>query len=129
MDLQTAYRFQWVDWIDCFFYTVVVYSSIARGASVNSILVLWSFFFFTVFLNKRLSLLDAFHLLNATRLGSWASLRSFTGTELVFLLTTTPRGGGYSLNPWVGRCGPAPHTQTLFKTKIADFPSKLFQNR
>ena len=75
-----------------FFYTVVVYSSIARGASVDSILVLWSFFF-TVFLNKRLSLLDAFHLLNATRLGSWASIRSFTGTELVFLLTTTLRGG------------------------------------
>ena len=111
-----------------FFYTVVVYSSIARGASVDSILVLWSFFFFTVFLNKRLSLLDAFHLLNATRLGSWASIRSFTGTELVFLLTTTPPGG-YSINAWVGRCGPAPHTLTLFKTKIADFPSKLFQNR
>lgn len=79
-----------------FFYTVVVYSSIARDASVNSILVLWSFYFFTVFLNKRLSLLDAFHLLNATRLGSWASLRSFTGTELVFLLTTTPRGGVFA---------------------------------
>ena len=24
---------------------------------------------------------------------------------------------------WVGRCGPAPHTLTLFKTKIADFPT------
>ena len=38
----------------------------------------------------------------------------------------TPRGGGlgavgYSIYPWVGRCGPAPHTLTLFKTKIADF--------
>ena len=29
--------------------------------------------------------------------------------------------GGYSIYPWVGRCGPAPHTLTLFKTKIADF--------
>ena len=40
----------------------------------------------------------------------------------------TPRGGGlgavgYSIYPWVGRCGPAPHTLTLFKTKIADFPT------
>ena len=25
--------------------------------------------------------------------------------------------------PWVGRCGQAPHTLTLFKTKIADFPT------
>ena len=33
-----------------------------------------------------------------------------------------PGGGGrYSIYPWVGRCGPAPHTLTLFKTKIADF--------
>ena len=31
--------------------------------------------------------------------------------------------GGYSIYPWVGRCGPAPHTLTLFKTKIADFPT------
>ena len=35
----------------------------------------------------------------------------------------TPAGGGYSIYPWVGRCSPAPHTQTLFKTKIADFPT------
>ena len=33
------------------------------------------------------------------------------------------RGGGYSIYPWVGRCGAAPHTLTLFKTKIADFPT------
>ena len=31
------------------------------------------------------------------------------------------RPGGYSIYPWVGRCAPAPHTLTLFKTKIADF--------
>ena len=30
---------------------------------------------------------------------------------------------GYSIYPWVGRCGSAPHTLTLFKTKIADFPT------
>ena len=35
--------------------------------------------------------------------------------------------GGYSIYPWVGRCGSAPHTLTLFKTKIADFPT-LFQS-
>jgi len=34
-----------------------------------------------------------------------------------------PGGGRYSIYPWVGRCGPAPHTLTLFKTKIADFPT------
>ena len=26
-------------------------------------------------------------------------------------------------DPWVGRCGAAPHTLTLFKTNIADFPT------
>ena len=36
---------------------------------------------------------------------------------------TPPRGGGYSIYPCVGRCGAAPHTLTLFKTNIADFPS------
>ena len=34
-----------------------------------------------------------------------------------------PPGEGYSIYPWVGRCGSAPHTLTLFKTKIADFPT------
>ena len=33
------------------------------------------------------------------------------------------RGGGYTIYPWVGRCGAAPHTLTLFKTNIADFPT------
>ena len=32
-------------------------------------------------------------------------------------------GGGYSIYPWVGRCGPAPHTLTLFKTNITNFPT------
>ena len=31
--------------------------------------------------------------------------------------------GGYSIYPWVGRCGSAPHSLTLFKTKSADFPT------
>ena len=31
--------------------------------------------------------------------------------------------GGYSIYPSVGRCGTAPHTLTLFKTNIADFPT------
>ena len=30
--------------------------------------------------------------------------------------------GRYSIYPWVGRCGAAPRTLTLFKTNIADFP-------
>ena len=33
------------------------------------------------------------------------------------------RGGGYSIYPWMGRCGAAPHYLTLFKTNIADFPT------
>ena len=31
--------------------------------------------------------------------------------------------GGYLIYPWVGRCGVTPHTLTLFKTNIADFPT------
>lgn len=27
------------------------------------------------------------------------------------------------IHSWVGRCGPAPHTLTVFKTNIADFPT------
>ena len=33
--------------------------------------------------------------------------------------------GGYSIYPWVGRCGPAPHTLTVFKANITDFPTLL----
>ena len=35
--------------------------------------------------------------------------------------------GGYSTYPWVGRCGPAPYTLTLFKTKVTDSPT-LFKS-
>ena len=31
------------------------------------------------------------------------------------------RGVGHSIYPWVRKCGPAPHTLTLFQTNIADF--------
>ena len=41
-----------------------------------------------------------------------------------FLATGTPGGGGgYSIYPWMGRCGAAPHTLTPFKTNLADFPT------
>ena len=35
----------------------------------------------------------------------------------------SPGVGGYSIYPWVGRCGLAPHTLILFKTTITDFPT------
>ena len=34
-----------------------------------------------------------------------------------------PGWKGYSIYPWVGRCGLSPCTLTLFETKIADFPT------
>ena len=43
--------------------------------------------------------------------------------ETMFRDTYPGGGGGYSINPWVGRCGAAPHTLTLFKTNIADSPT------
>ena len=52
-------------------------------------------------------------------------------TELKFRISLAiqevkrPGGGGYTIYPWVGRCGAAPHTLTLFKTNIADFPTLL----
>ena len=48
--------------------------------------------------------------------------------SLIECCFTAPPGGGYSIYPWVGKCGLAPHTLTLFKTKIADFPI-LFKKR
>ena len=43
----------------------------------------------------------------------------FTAMQIaVFTLFAVP--GGYSIYPWVGRCGTAPHTLTLFN---ADFPT------
>ena len=50
----------------------------------------------------------------------------YTSRHVVFLASDayTPGGGGeYSIYPCVGRCGAAPHTLTLFKTNIADFPT------
>ena len=46
---------------------------------------------------------------------------SNTGFISCFLVSLCP--GGYSIYPCVGRCGPARHTLTLCKTKIADFPT------
>ena len=37
--------------------------------------------------------------------------------------TVLARGVQYSIYPRVGRCGATPHTLTLFKTNIADFPT------
>ena len=54
----------------------------------------------------------------------------FEATPIFFKTVTVPvylgafaGGGGYSIYPWVGRCGAAPHTLTLFKTNIAGFPT------
>ena len=49
-------------------------------------------------------------------------------TELKFRISLAIQevkrpGGGFTIYPWVGRCGAAPHTLTLFKTNIADFPT------
>ena len=44
--------------------------------------------------------------------------------RVLYMLYLKTRGeGGYSIYPWVGRCGLAPHTLTVFKTNIADFPT------
>ena len=43
--------------------------------------------------------------------------------ETLFISGSGVYSGGYSIYPWVGRCGSAPHTLTLLKTKIADFPA------
>ena len=42
---------------------------------------------------------------------------------LWFFTPFGPPPGGYSIYPWVGRCGAAPHILILFKTNIADFPT------
>ena len=42
--------------------------------------------------------------------------------KLIEICMEMPRGW-YSIYPWVERCGSVPHTLTLFKTKIADFPT------
>ena len=42
-------------------------------------------------------------------------------TFIITVMAVFP--GGYSIYPRVGRCGAAPHTLTLFKTNIADFPT------
>ena len=38
-------------------------------------------------------------------------------------VVNTAPGGVLDIYPWVGRCGPASHTLTMFKTNIADFPT------
>ena len=63
------------------------------------------------------------------RLTSFLGQRSGSGREKKFssqLVNFTPGGGGgwgHSIYPLVGKCGAAPHTLTLFKTNIADFPT------
>ena len=59
-----------------------------------------------------------------TRLGLLGSASRLSLHSFLFLARCWHRGGGgYSIYPWVGRCGAAPHSLTLFKTNIADFPT------
>ena len=61
------------------------------------------------------------------------TLRDITVTQVISILKRIKKskqfswypggGGGYSIYPWVGRCSPAPHTLTLFKTNVTDFPT------
>ena len=44
-------------------------------------------------------------------------------SAFVFRRRVHSEPGGYLIYPWVRRCGAAPHTLTLFKTNIADFPT------
>ena len=50
-------------------------------------------------------------------------LTKYTKIQRVILTGLKDRGGDYSIYPLVGRCNAAPHTLTLFKTNIADFPT------
>ena len=43
--------------------------------------------------------------------------------HIVEMRTGGGGGGGYSMYPWLGRSGAAPHALTLFKKNIADFPT------
>ena len=63
---------------------------------------------------------------------SWRNAIKSNIYQLICRLTVNNRNffndrdygpGGYSIYPWMGRCGPAPHTLTLWKTNIADFPT------
>ena len=53
--------------------------------------------------------------------GRWGRGGSMSGKCNVKAILPPRGGGGYSMYPWLGRCGAAPHTLTLFKTNIADF--------
>ena len=52
-------------------------------------------------------------------------LTKYTKVQRSILTGLKGRGGEYSIYPWVGRCSAAPHTLTLFKTNIADFPTLI----
>ena len=55
------------------------------------------------------------------------TMSGFTEKECMQEYVRSPGGGGggYSINPWVGRCGATPHTLTLLETNIVDFPTLL----
>ena len=50
------------------------------------------------------------------------------GNAKVAFFGMGPGGGGYSIYPWVGRCGAAPHTLTLFKTDRIPIFDTLFKS-
>ena len=59
----------------------------------------------------------------AIKIKPWKKSLSPSSSAIFSRLASRGGGGGYSIYPWVGRCGLAPHTLTLFKKKIADFPT------
>ena len=72
---------------------------------------------FDLLLNRRME--HGIYLLNTLILHF--TVKKYQLTTLTRLLL--PGGGGYSTYLWVERCRAAPHTLTLFKINIADFPT------
>ena len=52
----------------------------------------------------------------------WLSPFNYSFITVINPVGPVGRGGGrYSIYPWVGRCGPAPQTLTLFKIILSNF--------
>ena len=133
--MQSNYKFEWKEMVLMFFYQLIYsfffvngrqrHPSQFEGETLSALMCIATTFWLkgrrgNIFIRQVSSLTCLVQLEIKHSLIKASLQQSTVWRKEPMFLNIVPRES-YSIYPWVGRCGPAPHTLTLFKTNITDF--------